>query len=483
MSDLQTSLYPLLATLPSLIGAILILIIGFWLANKIADQIGKSISKNEKFKAQFHKLFGENANDTLAVSIVIKLIFYVIILFVIGTVLDMLGLSKMTAPINSFLQPLFAFMPNVLAALIVGIVAFVIATIVKIVVLNISQTTKLDEKIDSTEAGKTINISKALSEIAFWVVLFFFLPMILSSLQLNDILMPLQNMIDKVLNLLPNLVMAAFVLFIGLFIAKKLKEVSASILHSLGIDNLLKSSDAEMQLSNIAGMIVYVLILIPVISASLSIVGLESLSQPITNMIDSIFAYVPTIFSAAVIIFLAYIIGKILGEIVTGIVGKLNLEKGLKEMNILSEANTLNIGQISGKALHVVIVFFAVLQATELLGFNQLTMISQQVLALAGQIALGLIVIGLGFYLANLVAKLIKAQQTKSADTMALIARVVIIFLAVSMGLHQMGVADNIVNMAFGFTVGAIALAAAIAFGMGGREEAAKLLKDIREKK
>ncbi len=484
MGELQTSLMPIMASLPSLIGAILILVIGFWLANSISDKVGKVIAKNPKIKEGTEKLFGTDEHSSLIVTVVVKLIFFVIILFVLGSVLDMLGLKSMTEPINQLLGPVFAFIPSLVAAILVAVVAFIVATIVKVIVEKAVKATKLDQKVAEETSNENANISKALADIAFWVVLFFFLPLILSSLQMTDILEPLQNMIDKILAFLPNLFTAAIILVVGLFIAKKLRDVVASVLSSFGVDNLLKTeSQSEMKLSTILGMVVYVLILIPVVSASLSVLGLADLAKPITNMIDTILAYVPVVFSAAVIVFLAYIIGKIVGEIVTGVLEKFNLEKPLKEMGVLSEENTLNVAKIAGKALHVVIVFVAVLQATEVLGFTQLTLISQEILALASQVLLGLIVIAVGFYLANVVAKLIKAQKTASADTMALIARVVIIFLAVSMGLNQMGVADNIVNMAFGFTVGAIALAAAIAFGMGGREEAAKLLKEMREKK
>ena len=57
------------------------------------------------------------------------------------------------------------------------------------------------------------------------------------------------------------------------------------------------------------------------------------------------------------------------------------------------------------------------------------------------------------------------------------IARVAILGLVLAMGLKSMGLADNIVNMAFGFSIGSAAIAFALAFGLGGRD-AAKNLSD-----
>ena len=60
---------------------------------------------------------------------------------------------------------------------------------------------------------------------------------------------------------------------------------------------------------------------------------------------------------------------------------------------------------------------------------------------------------------------------------MAKIARFAILGLVLAMGLKAMGLADNIVNLAFGLTMGGVAVAAAIAFGLGGRD-AAKSVAD-----
>jgi len=85
----------------------------------------------------------------------------------------------------------------------------------------------------------------------------------------------------------------------------------------------------------------------------------------------------------------------------------------------------------------------------------------------------------LGAFLANLAhEKLTAAGQGSIAN----IARIAILGLVLAMGLRAMGLADNIVNMAFGFTFGAIAIATALAFGMGGKDAAGKIANKWADK-
>ena len=64
---------------------------------------------------------------------------------------------------------------------------------------------------------------------------------------------------------------------------------------------------------------------------------------------------------------------------------------------------------------------------------------------------------------------------------MSLIARVAILFVAGAMALQQMGISVEIVNIAFGLILGALAIALAVAFGIGGRDIASKFLQKWTE--
>ena len=108
-------------------------------------------------------------------------------------------------------------------------------------------------------------------------------------------------------------------------------------------------------------------------------------------------------------------------------------------------------------------------RAADTLGIDVISNIFAKVLEFGGGILVGSVILIIGYTLSSI------AYNKLSAITgpgIANIARIAILGLVLAMGLRAMGLADNIVNMAFGFTIGAVAIALAIAFGLGGRDAA-----------
>jgi len=77
-------------------------------------------------------------------------------------------------------------------------------------------------------------------------------------------------------------------------------------------------------------------------------------------------------------------------------------------------------------------------------------------------------------YVANVARNVILSTAGAQANFLSQAARLAIVVLATAMGLRQMGIADDIVNLAFGLMLGAIAVAVALAFGLGSRDIAAR---------
>ena len=101
-------------------------------------------------------------------------------------------------------------------------------------------------------------------------------------------------------------------------------------------------------------------------------------------------------------------------------------------------------------------------------------MLPESVRATGADILLGLVILAVGYWLADLAGRAIE-RTSHDGRGMARIARVAILGLVLAMGLRAMGVADDIVNLAFGLVLGAVAVAVALAFGLGGREAASRI--------
>jgi hypothetical protein len=118
------------------------------------------------------------------------------------------------------------------------------------------------------------------------------------------------------------------------------------------------------------------------------------------------------------------------------------------------------------------VILLSTIAALNMLGFGIVAALVSQFTLLVGQIILGLIIFGLGLVLSSVAARAIVASRIAQAGLLALAARISILVLAGAMALRQMGLANEIVNLAFGLLLGALAVAFALAFGLGGREPA-----------
>jgi hypothetical protein len=133
--------------------------------------------------------------------------------------------------------------------------------------------------------------------------------------------------------------------------------------------------------------------------------------------------------------------------------------------------------EIVGYLAIVGIMFFAVIEAANMLGFTILAELVSEFLVAASGVLLGLVIFGLGLYLAGLAENVIRDAGGSQAHVLAPSARVAIIVFSGALGLRQVGIAEDIVNLTFGIVLGAIAVAAALAFGLGARDIAARELE------
>jgi hypothetical protein len=133
--------------------------------------------------------------------------------------------------------------------------------------------------------------------------------------------------------------------------------------------------------------------------------------------------------------------------------------------------------ELVGKVLVFFIMLFAVVEASNRLGFGQMAELVSTMIAFGGQLLLGIAIIGVGIWISNLAREAIRRVGGDGSAAVANFARIAILGIVIAMGLRAMGLADDIVNMAFGLTLGAVAVAVALSFGLGGREAAGRQME------
>ncbi|PMB15007.1 hypothetical protein CEN47_27725, partial [Fischerella thermalis CCMEE 5319] len=126
--------------------------------------------------------------------------------------------------------------------------------------------------------------------------------------------------------------------------------------------------------------------------------------------------------------------------------------------------------EIAGIIVLVGIMLFATVAAVNILNIPALTMLVTGIVVVLGRILAGVIIFAIGLYLANLAFNIITSSGNPQARILGQVTRIAIITLVAAMALQQIGVAPDIVNLAFGLLLGAIATAIALAFGLGSRD-------------
>lgn len=483
MNDLFAQFFQTIGTyLPSVLGALAILVVGWILALIIAGIVRRVIQRT-RLDRWLASMLGEDETRVDLAHWVARIVYYVLLLFVIVGVLQTLNLGVVAAPISQLLGQVLAFLPQIVGAGVLLLIAWLVATALKFIITRVLRSVKLDERLANQadmETPEGAPLSDTMGNVIYWLVFLLFLPAILGALSLQGLLTPVQNMIDEILGALPDILGAALILLLGWLGARIVRQIVANLLAGLGIDELgvqtgVAAALGQQKISQVLATIVYVLILIPVVIGALNALGAEAISEPAARMLTTLLNALPAIFGALLLLGISYFAARIVGTFVTNILTGIGFNKVLTWIGLgtAAEEGEQTPSQIVGYLTSVGIMLFAIIEAANLLGFTILAVLISDLLIAASGVLLGLVIFGLGLYLANLAERVIRSAGGGQANILAPAARVAIIVFAGALALRQTGIAEDIVNLAFGLVIGAIAVAAALAFGLGSRELAA----------
>ncbi|MDE5109471.1 MAG: mechanosensitive ion channel, partial [Trichodesmium sp. St17_bin3_1_1] len=501
-------------TIVDTITAIGILVIGWivaWFISYIVVRLFKKTDIDNKIASWVTG--NSQASQNLPVEKWISsVVFWVIIIFVLVAFFDKLKLTAVSEPLNAFLTEITSFLPSLAAALIWLGIAWLIASLARLTVSRGLKTFGLDERLNQQvsdgQAESQLDIGDTIANAIYWLIFLLFLPLILEALQLQIALQPVENMVDQILQALPRILKAVILATVGWLVATVVKKIVTNLLTATGVDKMgsrlgVSQTSGSQNISGIIGTVVYVLILIPVAIAALSALNIDAITTPAVAMLNNILTFVPKIFAAVVVLIIAYFVAQFVKDLITNLLTSIGFNNLFNWLGLSStppsssssdpNATVLQDGgtnqtpsEIAGLVAFVGIILFAVVSATQIMELQALSLIVNQLIFIAGQVLYGLVVLAIGLYLASLAYNLIASSGGSQAKLLGQIARIGIIVLVSAMALQQMGIAPSIVNLAFGLFMGAMAVAIALAFGLGGRDIASsqiqKWLEQFRAK-
>ena len=390
---------------------------------------------------------------------------------------------------------------KVVLALIVLAITWIVAKAVKALFA------KLVDSIPAlrhhTSNGDTVGNS--LGRVLSLLVWLFGLVWVLSIFELSSVLSPLRTLLDQVGAYVPRIIGAGLIFYVGLIVARIVKQLIETALQTVDFDRWMSragvnqvtgtdpypastapgsttattgtaatsAGSASINLSSIIGTVAYVLIVIPVAIAALDVLNIQAITVPAREMLQLILHAVPLIIGAAIWLALAYFIARWVAGLIESILPSLGFDRALSSAGLTG--SSVRPSKVISTVVVTGIMLFAAIGAARLLNFPELSLIIDQILSLGGRVVFGAIVIAAGVWLANLISGLM-ASSSGERGPVPVMVKYLIIAVATFMGLTFMDVGQEIVVIAFSGVVFAAAVGSALAFGLGGRPTAHKLL-------
>ncbi len=417
---------------------------------------------------------------------------WVILAFGFLAFFDALQLGMVAGPLQNILDKITGVIPSLLqAALILG-VFWVVATVLKLVATKGLKAVGFDAKASRYVAtreikGEQVGPSDLVGRLLFYIVLLFGIPPFLEALGQQALVTPLREMISKMLDFLPNIIGAVILLFIGKIVATIVREVVSNFLAAVGADGFgarfgIGREEEGRKLSDIGGAVAFFFILIPILVAAVDSLQIKAISEPVKSTLQQLLSAIPLLFVAIVIIAVGYFIAKAVRGIVESFLSGVGFDTlperfGLEFLK--PQKGGVTLSSIGGMLVMAIILLLTAEQALATLQLAELSSLVGSLLGYLPSLFVGVVIIlaalSLGTYVGKMVANVLSG--TDHAGMVSAVVKYAIVFLGFSMGLSQLGVGREIVQVAVSAVLGGSALALGLAFGLGGRERAKEIIE------
>ena len=489
-----------------------ILVLGWLVAHLISWIIRRVLLKTKLDDKVIGLVMGRDAStDIHPERWISKAVFYLVMVFVLVAFFQMLGMTALTEPLNGMLNQIFVYLPKLVSAGVLLLIAWIAGSLLRRIVTGVLSRANIERRLAEPaglEAATESVLPQTIGNVVYWLTFLVLLPAILDALGLQGLLQPVQQMMAKVIGFLPNLFAAALIMLIGWLGARIVQQVITNVLDATGINNFgrrmgLATGLGIESLSGLAGTLSYAVILIISAIAALESLNFDAISNPASSMLEGALAAVPSILVAAGILLIGYLVARLVARVVDDVLRQIGFNALLQRLGIaevtvaeerspsIAEATSADAedrpatagatfalerppSQLAGYVAMVAVLLFSAIEATAQLGFQDLAGMFVKLTLLFGKIILGAVIFGFGLYLASVFGRIASRRGGAYGSILGTIVRVAIVSLALFMGLREMGIANEIITLAFGLILGSAAIAAAIAFGMGGRDLAKK---------
>ncbi|WP_214691367.1 MULTISPECIES: mechanosensitive ion channel [unclassified Exiguobacterium] len=475
--------------LPELLLAIVILVVGYILAKVLENVTRKALKKARLDERAGIKKNEEKGEKWTPERIIGKVVFFGVLLLAFLIIFEFMNVPAITEPFSQIYEGFSGLIIGVIKAGLILLVAWVIATLLKKGIQMAGHRLNLSKLMEKTgQESTSVNQTKwvdTVANIVFYLVLLLALPAVLDALGLRGVSGPFEDLLNNFLGFIPKLVAAALIFAIGYVVAKIVRDILTKFLEAAGLDRLaerfhLSDYVKGSSLAKAIGTIVFIFIMIPVTISALEALDIRGISEPAIAMLNDVLVMIPDILVAIVLVLVGVFVAKWLKGVVVSLLENLGVNSLAQKMGFGERASSMSIAQVVGVIVQVIVILLFVSEALQVANLEFMASLATAIFAYLPMVIAALIILAVGFWLANMAERLVGSVLVDGAgqpSALRYVAKYAILGLVFFMAISQLGIAPMIVNTAFLLILGAVALAFGLAFGLGGRETAARYLK------
>ena len=368
-------------------------------------------------------------------------------------------------------------------ALVIIVVGYFIARIIRTLVTKALQKTTLDEKLSSVFGDDSEGSEKGIASFVFWLLMLFIVVIALNTAGLDKAIQPLNEILTQIMGFIPKLLAAVAIGFVAWILATVAKNILTGILNASKVDSRLGLGESK-PITNSLGMITFFGIILVFVPMALDALQMDVIAKPIGEMISQIFAYVPKIFGGIAIFAIGYLIASIVQKVVTNVLESIGADRLPTKLGYKSETLVAgkSLSELIGIVLMATILVIISAQAITIMDLGFISDLAQGIVPGYINILAAVIILCVAFFVANLVGQMIESPFWAKVVRMG-----IIVFLG-AVALQKANISDltnETFQLAITATIVAAAFAAgvggAIALGLGGREKAKKVLDNLKK--
>lgn len=390
--------------------------------------------------------------------------------------------------INELFNKIYSALPGLLGAALLLVIALLMAFLAKKLTTKGLDKVEFDSKLQKWGMAKNDEESsifiETIGSLVYFVTILLFTPFIFTGLNLSGVADPVIIMLNKFWDFIPNLLVSVMIIIIGSYLCKFIKKLSRNLFEGIDVDRwyrkLIGQQETaefvtETRLADVLSSIIYVLIYIPIITVALQILGVSTISDPIVSVLNQIVSVIPNVLAAVVLVIIGNFIAKLVADLIESMLKTSGIDKYSQYLNFKGETSIL-ISNVSAQIIQAVLMIFFLVEAISVLQLDVLNSIGNSIIAYLPAVVSSVIILAVGIIGGNVLATFL--AKVSGSKLFGEFIRYGVIIFAVFMTLDQLKFAQTIVNTSFTMLLGAFAVAFALAFGLGGRDFAAKQLEE-----